>query len=81
MRRSAGRLGGWLAAAIAIGLALRATGCTPELCLRNSDCPSGLVCLVDGSCGIAVVPGDDAGVDPDTGSQDASTVDAVIEIP
>jgi len=78
MRRSAGRLGTGLAAALAIALALRATGCTPELCLRNSDCPIGLVCLVDGSCGVAPTPGE---AEIDAGAADASTADAVIEIP
>jgi len=78
MRRSAGRLGAGTAAVFAIALALRATGCTPGLCLRNSDCPIGLVCLVDGSCGVAPTPGEAA---TDAGAADASTIDAVIEIP
>jgi len=78
MRRSAGRLGTGLAAVLAIGLALRATGCTPELCLRNSDCPSGMVCAVDGSCAVPSA-GSDAAIDG--GSDDASTIDALVEIP
>ena len=54
MRRSA------IAVGVALGLATALAGCTPELCVRNSDCAVGLVCSAAGQC---VVPPSDAGAD------------------
>ena len=62
MRRSLCAAAPGLAVALMLALALRSTGCTPEICSRNSDCAAGLVCLPAGNCGIPTV---DAAVDTD----------------
>jgi hypothetical protein len=62
-----------LAIAVVIALALRTTGCTPEICSRNSDCLTPLVCTAAGTCDVAPSgSGSDAGTDAMTGDADAS---------
>jgi hypothetical protein len=66
------------ARAIAAIVAL-AAGCTPELCVRNSDCTIGLVCSAAGQC---VKPPVDAGettTDGASGSIDAAPADAAVD--
>jgi hypothetical protein len=63
---------------LALALVLSSADCTPAICSRNSDCPTGLVCGASGSCTIAPDASDvatDGGTAPTTGT-DASTVDA-----
>ena len=66
------------AAALALALAL-AAGCTPDLCVRNSDCAVGLVCSAAAQC---VKPPVDAGettTDGTTGTVDAAPADAAVD--
>jgi hypothetical protein len=66
-----GRSARAVAAGLAAWLALCAAGCTPEICGRNSDCPSGLVCTATGSCGAPPAPAGDAGAaDADAGPEE-----------
>jgi len=64
--------------AVAAALAL-AAGCTPELCVRNSDCAVGLVCSAAAQC---VKPPVDAGettTDGASGTVDAAPADAAVD--
>lgn len=64
--------------AMAAVLAL-AAGCTPELCVRNSDCAVGLVCSAAAQC---VKPPVDAGEttsDGATSTVDAAPADAAVD--
>jgi hypothetical protein len=64
-----------LARALALGIALAAAGCTPELCGRNSDCAYGLVCTNAGTC---QPPPVDAG-DGSTTDGGATAADAAVD--
>lgn len=69
-------LGGGLALGLALAAALVAADCTPMLCSRNSDCPTGQVCA-GGGCAIAPDGGGDAaGDDAGSAAGDATTGDA-----
>lgn len=59
-------LGAGVALALGLVAALVTTDCTPMLCSRNSDCPTGQVCTSGGGCAIA----------PDGGGDSAATGDA-----
>ena len=65
-------------AAIVLAIAC-AAGCTPDLCARNSDCATGLICSAAGEC---VKPPVDAGEttgDGATGTVDVAPADAAID--
>jgi hypothetical protein len=70
-------LGAAMGLVFALAPVLGSADCTPAICSRNSDCPTGLVCGASGSCTTAPDASDattDGGTAPTTGS-DASTVD------
>ena len=54
-------------------VALAASGCTPDLCARSSDCASGQVCSVAGLCAIPADASTDAHDASSTVSGDAPT--------
>jgi len=56
-------LGAGIALALGLVASLVTADCTPMLCSRNSDCPTGQVCTSGGGCAIA----------PDGGDSDATT--------
>jgi hypothetical protein len=58
-----------------LALALYLTGCTPALCGRTSDCPTGQVCAATGACGIPPDAGGDAGPDAGTASDSEAPSD------
>ena len=58
-------------------IALPLAACTPGLCGRNSDCPVGQVCTVEGQCAAPPDAGSDAGVDaPATSTLGATSPEA-----
>jgi hypothetical protein len=73
---------GSFALAIAVG-ALVVAGCTPDLCTRNSECPTGYACSSRAQCerlpDAATAASDDAGGGggPDSGS--SPILDAAVE--
>jgi hypothetical protein len=68
-----------LALGLALALALAATGCTPDLCARNSDCATGLVCTAAGQCAKPPVDAGESTTDGATGSVDAAAADAAVD--
>ncbi|HEX3765002.1 MAG TPA: hypothetical protein VHW23_40180 [Kofleriaceae bacterium] len=68
-------LGAGIAVALGLVAALVTTDCTPMLCSRNSDCPTGQVCSSGGGCAIAPDGGSDSDAADDAGSAatDATT--------
>jgi hypothetical protein len=66
---------GALGRAVAVVAALIASGCTPELCARSSDCAGGLVCTVQGACAIPA----DAAIDASPGGSPADLHDAAVD--
>jgi hypothetical protein len=65
--------------ALGLGLALGAAGCTPDLCARNSDCATGLVCTAAGLCAKPPVDAGENTTDGATGSVDAAAADAAVD--
>jgi hypothetical protein len=53
-------------------------GCMPDLCSRNTDCPTGKICNAFGACAVPPPPSDDAGADGTAGAIDAE-IDAEID--
>jgi hypothetical protein len=63
--------------AVALAFTLGLGACTPALCGRNSDCPSGQLCTAAGTCAVPAdaggdgAPGDAAATAVRTGTMDA----------
>ena len=65
-------------AALAVVLGL-AAGCTPDLCVRNSDCAIGLVCSAAAQCVKPPVDAGESTTDGATGTVDAAPADAAVD--
>lgn len=73
-------LGTGIALGFGLIAALVTSDCTPMLCSRNSDCPTGEICTSRGGCAIApdAAP-DGAGDDGGSAATDAATDDAATD--
>jgi hypothetical protein len=68
-----------VAAVIALAVTGLAAGCTPDLCVRNSDCAVGLVCSAAALCVKPPVDAGESTTDGATGTVDAAPADAAVD--